>query len=148
MSALLGLKLPIDDYSNHSFTRHPAFVWTTLYFLSLSDSDWRPLCPSGCHWSWMTLFVRIWNGQTHFEVTRFRRPRPWVWWDRARDIWGGGVHLHHSGVNVYHFATLYSVKPTGPDYIMFPRFLLAHYILAFKHVKDKTWHQSARFQNS
>ena len=36
---------------------------------------------------------------------------------------------------------------TSPDYIRVFRFLLAHYIPVFKHVKDKTWHESTRWQN-
>ena len=37
---------------------------------------------------------------------------------------------------------------TGTEYFRFLQFLLTHGISAFKHVADKTWHQSVRFENS
>ena len=42
----------------------------------------------------------------------------------------------------------YAINPltAGPDYIRFFIFVLAHQVPPFKHVKDKTSHQTARLE--
>ena len=43
-------------------------------------------------------------------------------------------------------ARMFNPLTAGAVYIRFLHFLLANYISAFKPVKDKEWHKSARFE--
>ena len=69
-----------------------------------------------------------------------------VIWEAYREF----ENAIHQGLQVYCGYSYLFINPltTGPEYIRFLHVLLAYYIPAIKHVKDKKWHKSGRFGKS